>query len=48
MATSKVAIKKTLNMQWIGYGPRTVKIDGNVEVHVEQRKVLARSRRATF
>ena len=46
MATPKIAIKKSLNTQWTGYGPRVAKMDENTEGHVEQQRYLAQSGRA--
>ena len=47
MATPEVTIEKSLNMQQTTYDLRVAKTDDNVEIHVEQRKDLTRSRHAT-
>ena len=47
MTTSEAAIKESLNMRWTCYDAMNAKIDGNTEGRVEQKKFLARSKRAT-
>ena len=36
MTMSEITIEKSLNTQWMGYDPRVVKTDSNVEGRVKQ------------